>query len=230
MIESVACITSGCSVSATIVSTTTTGVFTVNLTGQTHTALGAGDQNPAPGFLDLEFSVSNEAGAVNLREYRITHAVTNGTGDTVTMFRHVLGYDVDDAIDPPFGAAFTPSGDSDGLDFDEEDQTPAPASADFATITINPASQATFDTIHWDDGDLADTELTTLSYSVDVPNFNFTGGMPAAAETSSGYKFLIRHWPVPEPGSFVLAVAAALAVLCRGRRRCDRSSAPVGYD
>ena len=134
---------------------------------------------------------------------------------------------LDDATDPPFGAAFTPSGDTDGLDFDEEDQTPAPASADFATITINPAGQATFDVIHWDDGDVADTELTTLSYSIDVPNFNFIGAMPLDAETSSGYKFLVRHWPIPEPGTLLPVVAGALVICSRVRRRRERSSAPV---
>jgi len=212
IVVSVHCVTLGCSVTNTV----NTGTHTVDLAGLSHAGVGGGDQDPGTGFFDLEFTVENEAGVANLREHRVTQDVTNTGGQNWSAYRQVLGFNLDDMIDPPFGSAFTPSAADDGLDFDSEDGFPAPSSAAFSTVQINPVSQAGFDVIHWDGGEVMNGQTPTLEFSVDVPNFN-PQAMPLSIETATGYTFTIRNWAVPEPGTLWAAVAAGLLALSRRR-------------
>ena len=154
----------------------------------------------APGPLvapvDIRLTV-NDAG-LGTTEYAVVENVQNSTGVDWSGYRVVLGFGV--------GSSFVQSTPGDGLDFDDEDNSPitfAPLPADFTTVT-----RPSEDELVASDGTLLDGQFsgTDFVFHIDVPD-----GIS---------EFTLRQQPilVPEPISFVLLTFAGL-VICSYRHR-----------
>ena len=130
-------------------------------------------------------------------EYRVIENVQNSTGVDWSGYRVELGFGV--------GAGFVPSIPGDGLDFDDEDNSPinfAPLPADF-TIVTRPSE----DVLVASGGTLLDGQFsgTDFIFHLDVPE-----GIT---------EFTLRQQPilVPEPGSLTMLGLGVLVALRRRR-------------
>jgi len=130
-------------------------------------------------------------------EYRVVENVQNSTGVDWVGYRVELGFGV--------GPDFIPSTIGDGLDFDNEDNSPinfAPMPADFTTVT-----RPTEDILLATGGTLLDGQFsgTDFVFHLDVPD-----GIT---------EFTLRQQPVliPEPGTLFLMGLLSLISLRRRR-------------
>ena len=151
---------------------------------------------PSVAPVDIRLTV-NDAG-LGTTEYAVVENVQNSTGVDWSGYRVVLGFGV--------GSSFVQSTPGDGLDFDDEDNSPinfAPLPADFTTVT-----RPSEDELVASDGTLLDGQFsgTDFVFHIDVPD-----GIS---------EFTLRQQPilVPEPISFVLLTFAGL-VICSYRHR-----------
>ena len=157
--------------------------------------------NGALGPLLVEFAANNSGGTT---EYRFTQTFVNNTGLVWTGFVFELGYGL--------GAGFTPSGATDGLDFDWPDADPTPTASLFSVL----AHQS--DRIEWSGGNVPSVGVLTLTFAIDVPD-NLAAFNPAQVN-----RFTIRQTPivathsVPEPSSLLLLGAGLLALVSWRRK------------
>lgn len=144
-----------------------------------------------PGYIDIEFLVSNTNG---ITEYKVSESVDNDTGVNWTQYRMELGYGV--------GAAFVPSTGADDLDFDAPLYTPAPSALPPFTVVSTSPDVLIFS------GGVHGLGLENYQIRIDVPNI--TGG-----------KFTLRQIPiVPETNLLAwaaLGVVGLLATRLRSR-------------
>lgn len=153
------------------------------------------------GTLEVEFVTSESGGST---EYRFTQTFINNTGQVWTGFEFLLGYGV--------GAAFTPSGADDGLDFDTPDADPAPTASLFTVL------QHDSDRIVWSGGSVPSIGVLTLSFALDVPD-DLAGFNPDQLS-----RFTLRQVPIvaaqeaPEPSSLWLLGAGVLGLAAWRRR------------
>jgi hypothetical protein len=164
--------------------------------------------NGAPGPLQVEFATDNSGGTT---EYRFTQTFVNNTGQVWTGFVFELGYGL--------GAAFTPSGAADGLDFDWPNADPSP------TATLFSALSHQGDRIEWSGGTVPAVGVLTLTFAVDVSD-GLAGFHPGQLN-----RFTLRQTPivgtqpVPEPSSLLLLGVGMLALFsCRRWLRGGRKS------
>lgn len=147
----------------------------------------------AVGYVDIVVTVADTGGST---EYEVREGVQNGTGVDWTGYRVSLGYGV--------GGSFVPSTPGDGLNFDDDDDSPmnfAPGFMDFTTV-----NKPDEDSIVASGGDLLDGEFsgTDIVFHLEIPD-----GIT---------EFTLRQQPIPipEPGSAaVLALLSGLALLRR---------------
>jgi hypothetical protein len=157
--------------------------------------------NGAPGPLDVEFATNNSSGTT---EYRFTQTFTNNTGQVWTGFVFELGYGL--------SAGFTPSGATDGLDFDWPDADPTPTASLFSILSHQS------DRIEWSGGNVPSVGVLTLAFAIDVPD-----GL-VAFNPNQVNRFTLRQTPVvatqsvSEPPSLLLLSVGMLALLSWRRR------------
>jgi hypothetical protein len=156
--------------------------------------------NGALGPLQVEFATNASGGTT---EYRFTQTFENNTGEVWTGFAFELGYGLSDG--------FTPSGATDGLDFDWPDADPTPTASLFSTLSHQS------DRIEWSGGSIPSAGVLTLTFAIDVPD-NL-----AAFNPSQVNRFTLRQTPivstqsVPAPSSLLL-LAAGLGLISWRRR------------
>lgn len=157
--------------------------------------------NGAPGPLQVEFATNNSGGTT---EYRFTQTFTNNTGQVWTGFVFELGYGL--------SAAFTPSGATDGLDFDWPDADPTPTASLFSILSHQS------DRIEWSGGNVPSVGVLTLTFAIDVPD------SLAAFNPDQVNRFTLRQTPiiatqsVSEPPSLLLLAVGMLALVSWRRR------------
>jgi hypothetical protein len=150
----------------------------------------------------VEFAASNSGGTT---EYRFTQTFINNTGQVWTGFVFELGYGL--------GAGFTPSGATDGLDFDWPDADPTPTASLFSMLSHQS------DRIEWSGGNVPSVGVLTLAFAIDVPD------SLGAFNPGQVNRFTLRQSPivgsqsVPEPSSMLLLGFSGLLALVTGRRK-----------
>ncbi|MGD1978625.1 MAG: choice-of-anchor F family protein [Akkermansiaceae bacterium] len=147
--------------------------------------------------VDIVLRVEDDTSASGITEYVVIENVQNSTGVDWIGYRVELGFGV--------GDDFVPSTVGDGLDFDDEDNSPitfSPMPADFTTV-LRPIE----DELVALDGTLLAGEFsgTDFVFHIDVPN-----GIT---------EFTLRQRPIliPEPG--VTAMLGLLSLTALRRRR-----------
>ena len=152
---------------------------------------------PTVAPVDIVFTVVNDSSGSGTTEYVVIENVQNSTGVDWNGYRVELGFGV--------GDDFVPSTVGDGLDFDDEDNSPinfAPMPADFTTV-LRPSE----DELVALGGTLLDGQFsgTDFIFHLDVPN-----GIT---------EFTLRQRPllIPEPTAVTLLGLALLPVLRRRR-------------
>lgn len=145
--------------------------------------------------VDIVLTVADDG--LGTTEYKVIENVQNSTGVDWIGYRVVLGFGV--------GAGFVQSTPGDGLDFDNEDDSPItfdPMPADFSTVT-----RPSEDELVASGGTLLDGQFsgTDFVFHIDVPD-----GIT---------EFTLRQQPilVPEPGVLTLLGLVSLAALRRRR-------------
>jgi hypothetical protein len=153
------------------------------------------------GPMQVEFATN---GSGSTTEYRFTQTFINNTGQVWTGFAFELGFGL--------GAAFTPSGATDGLDFDWPDTDPAPTASLFATLSHQS------DRIEWSGGSVPSIGVLTFTFAIDVPDDL------AAFNPNQLNLFTLRQTPivdtlvVPEPSSLLLLGTGILALFSQRRK------------
>ncbi|GAG45783.1 unnamed protein product, partial [marine sediment metagenome] len=154
---------------------------------------------PGPTVAPVDIRLTVADLGLGTTEYVVVENVQNGTGVDWIGYRVVLGFGV--------GGGFVQSTPGDGLDFDDEDNSPitfAPLPADFTTVT-----RPSEDELVASDGTLLDGQFsgTDFIFHIDVPD-----GIS---------EFTLRQQPilVPEPGSLALAILGGMSCVVLGRRR-----------
>lgn len=161
----------------------------------------AAEPGPTVAPVDIVLTVQNSDTDMDpttgTTEYLVVENVQNSTGVDWVGYRVELGFGV--------GAGFVPSTNGDGLDFDNEDNSPIvfdPMPADFSTV-IRPSE----DEIVASGGTLLDGQFsgTDFIFHIDVPD-----GIT---------QFTLRQQPIliPEPSSFAFFGLLPLAMLRRHR-------------
>lgn len=157
--------------------------------------------NGSLGPLQVEFATNNSGGTT---EYRFTQTFINNTGQVWTGFVFELGYGL--------GAALTPSGATDGLDFDWPNADPTPTASLFSVLSHQS------DRIEWSAGSVPSVGVMTLTFAIDVPD------SLAAFNPDEVNRFTLRQTPivathsVPEPSPLLLLGAGLLALVSWRRR------------
>lgn len=152
---------------------------------------------PGPSVAPVDIVMTVGGTASGATEYVVIENVQNSTGVDWSGYRVELGFGV--------GAGFVPSTAGDGLDFDDEDNSPitfAPGPADFVTVT-----RPTEDILLASGGTLLDGQFsgTDFVFHLDVPD-----GIT---------EFTLRQQPilVPEPSTLMLLGLLPLTALRRRR-------------
>lgn len=126
------------------------------------------------GVLDVEYLVADSGGVT---EYRVLQSLlVNNTGQAWPGFQFELGFGI--------GAAFTPSGPADALDFDTPGQDPAPTASRFAR------GERHADTLVWTEGLIPSIGSGTFALALDVPD-HLAGVHPGGVN-----RFTLRQRPL----------------------------------
>lgn len=182
------------SVAGQSVSTPNAGNDNVVGTGNTNVLSILQKDYSAVGPVDIVMGVIDSGGST---EYVVLEGVQNSTGVDWSGYRVILGFGV--------GGSFVQSTAGDGLNFDDEDDSPmnfAPGFMDFTTV-VKPNE----DVIEASGGDLLAGQFsgTDIVFHIDVPD-----GIT---------EFTLRQEPIaiPEPGSAALLLLTAGLAMRRRR-------------
>jgi hypothetical protein len=161
------------------------------------------------GVIDIVFTVRNTNGTT---EYNVNETVLNNTNEIWTQFQFELGFRGFELGNPDFERlAFVAPGNSDAWILITQQfrrcargrRRNRPPGRSICGTKLRP------NFIGWGRGRVAPGEQVTFTFALDIPD---SSTIPADFRTGVGYIFTLRHRPLAEPSSWLLACIAFAAL------------------